>query len=317
MVHLISHSISMISVLIKQIKMNPIKLTASILLSGVMFLSACKKEKYTFGDIKTPESLDLSLTVAGVSSTQPDGDGSGSVDFKVTAANALTYHIDFGDGTTKEVPSGIIKYKYRSPGTKTYQVVVNAIGKGGVMSTVTKSVSVFVAFDIPPAIIEFLTKGTSRTWVTAKDQPGHFGVGPTTDFSPIYYAATPNSREACAYDDEITFTKEGASNISMDVANKGESFSIEAATAFYGFSGKDGCYAITGGKKNLAFMDASTGSTSSNSTQIQFIVPGNGIINFGTGATEYEILSISDTEIHLRSVGVTGLAWYMKLTPKQ
>ncbi|MFY8022176.1 MAG: PKD domain-containing protein [Bacteroidia bacterium] len=297
--------------------MNPFKITASILLSGMMILSACKKETYKFGEIKTPEGLQMSLSVAGVSSTQPDGDGSGSVDFTVSASNALTYHIDFGDGTSKEVPSGKITYKYRTPGTKTYQVVVNAIGKGGVMSTVSQTVSVYVAFDIPPSMIEFLTKGSSRTWVTAKDQPGHFGVGPTTDFSPIWYAATPNSREACAYDDEITFTKEAGNTIAMEVVNKGESFSIEAATAFYGFSGKDGCYAInTGGKKNLAFMDASSGSTSSNSTKIQFIVPGNGIINFGTGATEYEILSISDTEMHLRSVGVTGLAWYMKLTPK-
>ena len=297
--------------------MNPFKITASILLSGVMFLIACKKETYKFGEIKTPEGLDMSLTVAGASSSQPDGDGSGSVDFTVSASNALTYHIDFGDGNSKEVPSGKITYKYRTPGTKTYQVVVNAIGKGGVMSTVSKTVSVFVAFDIPPTMIEFLTKGSSRTWITAKDQPGHFGVGPTTDFSPIWYAATPNSREACAYDDEITFTKEAGNTIAMEVVNKGESFSIEAATAFYGFSGKDGCYAInTGGKKSLTFMDASSGSTSSNSTKIQFVVPGNGIINFGTGATEYEILSISDTEIHLRSVGVTGLAWYMKLTPK-
>ena len=74
------------------------------------------------------------------------------------------------------------------------------------------------------------------------------------------------------------------------------------------------CYPINpGGKKKLKFMDATSGSNSSVSRMIEFEVPGNGIVNFGTGATVYEILSITETQVHLRSVGVTGLAWYMKL----
>ena len=103
----------------------------------------------------------------------------------------------------------------------------------------------------------------------------------------------------------------------MSINNKGQSFSIGAASAFYGASGGDGCYGIgTGGSRQLAFMGATSGSTSAVSTMIQFMVPGNGIINFGTGDTVYEILSISDTSISLRNIGSDGNSWYQKLKVK-
>ena len=63
-------------------------------------------------------------------------------------------------------------------------------------------------------------------------------------------------------------------------------------------------------------MDATSGSTSAVSTMIQFMVPGNGIINFGTGGTTYEILSITDNSIHLRNIGSDGNSWYQKLKRK-
>jgi hypothetical protein len=66
----------------------------------------------------------------------------------------------------------------------------------------------------------------------------------------------------------------------------------------------------------LAFMDATSGSTAAVSTRIQFTVPGNGIINFGTGGTTYEILSASGTSLHLRNIGTDGNSWYQKLKVK-
>ncbi|MBK8494907.1 MAG: hypothetical protein IPL50_07700 [Chitinophagaceae bacterium] len=36
------------------------------------------------------------------------------------------------------VPTGIIQYRYGSPGTVEYNITVNAIGTAGVMSTLTK-----------------------------------------------------------------------------------------------------------------------------------------------------------------------------------
>lgn len=288
------------------------------LLITVIAFSACKKAEYSIGDIVTPTNLTLTAVVVGTDAGNPFGNGTGKVDVVVKADNALNYKIDFGDGNPAQmVQSGIITYKYGAPGTAEYNITINAIGTAGATSTITKKVKVFVNFTIPPAILSNLTGGSSKVWQTDRNSGGHFGVGAASEFFPNYYSAGPNTREACAYDDDITFSKDANDNVSMSIDNKGASFSIGAATSFYGFSGGDGCYSInTGGNRRLTFMDATTASTPAQSTRIQFTVPGNGIINFGTGGTSYEILSISATQIHLRNIGADGNSWYQKLIKK-
>jgi len=294
-----------------------IKSLIIVFLLAMVGFTSCKKTEYSIGELVTPSNLALSATVVGTDAGNPFGNGTGNVDIVATAANAITFKIDFGDGTNKLVPSGTLTHKYSSPGTAEYTITVSAIGTGGIISTISKQVKVFVAFEIPAPMVQAITNGSSQIWITDHDAPGHFGVGPGNGFSPSYYAASPNSREPCAYDDEITFSKDALDRISMTINNMGASFSIGAATAFYGFSGGDGCYAInTGGTKLLSFMDATSGSTAANSTQIQFTVPGNGIINFGTGGTTYEILSYTDSTMNLRNIGADGNSWYQKLKVK-
>ena len=297
--------------------MKHIKSFILLFLLATIVFYGCEKKEYSLGDIKTPTGLTLTTAIAGVDLANPNGNGTGNVIITAAATDAITYKIDFGDGTTRVVPSGTLTYKYTNPGTSNYTITVNAVGTAGVTSTISKVVKVFVAFEIPANIIAALTNGSSRVWVTDRDAPGHFGVGPADQFSPIWYAAGPNSREACAYDDEITFSKDVLNRISMTIDNKGASFSIGASSAFYGFGGGDNCYAInTGGTRMLAFMNATSTSTPANSTRIQFTVPGNGIINFGTGGVTYEILSISATQVNLRNIGIDGNSWYQKLKVK-
>lgn len=293
-------------------------IAALLLLSfSLAGLSGCKKETYQFGELKVPADLALTTSVVGVDAANPNGNGTGSVVITATSKNALGYSVDFGDGTIKMVPSGTTTYKFTTPGTKTYTVTVNAIGTGGAMSTISKQVTVFVAFEIPADMLAAFTGGSSKVWVTDKEANGHFGVGPADQFAPIWYEAGPNSREACAYDDEITFALGPNNTITMSIDNKGTSFSTGAATSFYGFSGGDGCYAVnTASTRPLAFANATSGSTSAVSTQIQFSVPGNGLINFGTGGTVYEIIRYTANTIFLRSIGADGNAWYQKLIAK-
>ncbi|MBM3923162.1 MAG: hypothetical protein FJ340_08195 [Sphingomonadales bacterium] len=294
--------------------------TINKLLTAVVVLftlSACEKDSYSFGDLKAPTDLSLTTVVAGVDAANPNGNGTGNVQITVSAKGALTYVIDFGDGQQRVVPSGSLTYKYTNPGTSDYTITINAVGTGGSLSTISKRIRVFVAFQIPSNILNALTGTSSRIWITDKDAPGHFGVGPSDGFSPIWYAAGPNTREACAYDDEITFSRDAANRVSMNVDNKGASFSIGASSTFYGFSGGDNCFTINpGGNKLLAFQDATSASTPAQSTRIQFTVPGNGIINFGTGGRVYEILEITPTTMHIRNIGSDGNSWYQKLKVK-
>ncbi len=285
-----------------------------LLVAAVAFvLVSCEKEKYSLGAVTAPSDLALTLTVVGKDAANPNGDGTGKVNIISTSKNALSYTIDYGDGTKEAVQGGSITHKYSTPGTNTYTITVNAVGTGGAISTVSKQVTVLVNFEIPANIMAALTGGSSKVWQIANDVQGHFGVGRADMFWPNFYDAPPNTREACAYDDELTFTKTPLGQITLTLNNKGQSMSIGAATAYYGFAGGDGCYplVVPTTAQTLIFSDATSASTPANSTRIKFKVPGGkGILAFGTGGTEYEILSISSTQFHVRNIGADGNSWY-------
>ncbi len=77
-----------------------------------------------------------------------------------------------------------------------YTVTVNTIGTGSITFTISKKITVYVAFKIPKNIVQALTGGTSKTWVTDKLAPFHVGVGPADPFSSIWYAAGAKQRAA-------------------------------------------------------------------------------------------------------------------------
>jgi hypothetical protein len=294
-----------------------IKTLLALCLAAIIIVIGCKKQDYSFGKIITPTDVTLATVVEGADAANPNGGGSGRVTITTGATGAISYKIDFGDGNTQIASGGDIVHKYAAPGTFDYTITVSAIGTAGVTSTVSKKITVFVSFDIPAAIVQNLTNGGSQTWVIDRLTPGHVGVGPADGYTSSYYSADPNQRAECLYDDEITFTKDANNNISMVVNNKGQSFFIAGATVFYGKAGGDNCYDLNvTGVRKLAFMDATSGSTSSNSTRIQFTVPGNGLIAFGTGGNTYEIMELTATTVTLRNIGIDGLAWYQKFKVK-
>jgi len=297
---------------------NKFKLLSLFSLLVILGFTSCQKEEYSFGSMKTPTALVLTTTVAGVDNANPSGNGTGLVTINVKATDALTYKVDFGDGNTEMVPSGVITYKYTSPGTSDYNITVNAIGTGGIISNTSKKITVYVAFTIPTAILQNLTGGSSKIWMCDKAADAHFGVGPSDAFAPIWYAAGPNSRAADGfYDDEVTFSKDANNNVSMDLDNKGTTFVLGAAVSYYGLSGPEAQYPIaTKGVKRLSFMDATSSSTAANSTRIQFMVPGNGLVLIGMGSNKYEILALTSTTMILRTIGADGNSWYEKLKVK-
>jgi hypothetical protein len=276
--------------------------------------SGCEK-KYSFGKIITPGNLAVTTTIQGATPASPAGDGSGNVTITATATGALAFKIYFGNGDSAVSSSGSFTYKYTILDTNQYTIVVNAIGTGGAMSTGSMQIKVFYLFQIPAAIDSALTNGSTKTWSVKNDTAGNFGVGPNTTFTPDYYSAAPNQEPGCGYAGVVTFTHVSANNISISVNNQGSSFIIAAATAFYGQSGADGCYPVTtGGTKTVTFgTDQFAGSNSSNSTGVQITIPGNGLINFGTGANTYEVLYLSSNILWLRNIGIDGNAWYQIL----
>ncbi len=278
-------------------------------------LSACKKEEYSFGELKNPSGLALTTALQGVAAATPTGDGSGNVSITLAASNVINFKIDFGDGQTQLVSPGTLVHQYANPGTFEYTITVTANGTGGAVSTLSKKITVLRLFNIPTAIMTGLTGGTSKIWIADKGAWGHIGVGPATSFYPEWYGAAANSRTAAEYDDELTFTKTGPNSISLVLDNKGNTFIIPDYAGYYSLAGGINTLNTTG-TKALAFTDATSNSTTANSTRIKFTVPGHGLLSWGVGTSTYEILEITSTTLSVRSIGADGNAWYQKFKVK-
>lgn len=293
-------------------------------LACLVLLSGCKKEEYSFGDLKTPSGLVLTTAIQGATTAAPTGDGSGNVSITLAAADVISFKVDFGDGESEIVSPGTHVHKYSMPGTYDYTITVNAIGTGGTISTLTKKIKVMTLFDIPSDIMSNLTGGTSKIWIVDKDAPSHFGVGPgptqgaNETFWPSWYSAPEigGLRTAAEYDDELTFTKAGANSISMVLDNKGQTFIVPDYKAYYGLSAGELQNFDATGTKVLAFSAATSNTTSAISTRIQFTVPGHGLLSWGLGTKTYEIMEITSSTMSVRSIGADGNAWYQKFKVK-
>ena len=289
----------------------------------ITLLSACKKEEYSFGELKNPSELALTTALQGVATATPNGDGSGNVSITLAASNVINFKVDYGDGETQIVSPGTLVHQYANPGTFEYTITVTANGTGGAVSTLSKKITVFRLFNIPTAIMTGLTGGTSKIWIVDAAALNHMGVGPGPNFPgnpetfwPSWYAAAPNARTAAEYDDELTFTKTGPNSISLVLDNKGQTFIIGDYAGYYGLPADVMSNFDTTGAKALAFTDATSNTTSANSTRIKFTVPGHGLLSWGVGTNTYEILAITSTTLSVRSIGADGNAWYQKFKVK-
>ncbi|REG98089.1 glycoside hydrolase family 16 protein [Flavobacterium aquicola] len=121
----------------------------------------------------TPTNLKVIATIAGASAKNPNGDGTGVVNFKLSATNATSYKIVLGNGETKEVTNGSFSYTYTASGTHTYVLYVSAYNAGKFVST-SISITVLVESKLVWAD-EFNTDGAPdpTKWTFMIWDPGH------------------------------------------------------------------------------------------------------------------------------------------------
>lgn len=91
----------------------------------------------------TPSNLAVNTEIVGVSASNPNGDGSGIVNFNISATNASSYKILFGNGETKEVTNGSFSYTYTGSGLNTFVIYVSAYNLSEFVST-SKSITIFI-----------------------------------------------------------------------------------------------------------------------------------------------------------------------------
>ena len=250
--------------------MKTFKKIIGLFILSISLFTSCQDEDQEFGALKAPTNITLNYEVLGQDADNPNGDGSGIVNFSATADNAITYIYSFGDNTDNaSAPSGNSSHRFTRSGLSSYNVTVTASGLGGVTSSKSINIEVFSAFDDIEAksflsgapisqdsdgvdVINISSPAT-KVWYLDDSKTGHLGVGPSLAFDiqiygapreyyyPSFFSAAPGTfcgnDGDCFCDDELIFTlnPDGSMNYLLD--NKGTTF----------FNGNAAHQAIAGG----------------------------------------------------------------------
>lgn len=297
-------------------------------LSLALVFSSCDEENYEFGDIVAPTNLKISYEIVGVDASNPNGDGSGVVNFTSTSDNEITYRYDFGDNTDNKVTSsGVISHQFSLTGLNTYSVTVIASGVGGISTTTTVNIDVFSSFEDEEAK-EFLTGGAGKNkkWYWAADKGGNIGLGPNTVQAdgkhtwPAYFNADPwLNDKLCMYDAEFVFSQSADGDVTFEQL-KDIAYVPGTYAPTIGVAGNT-CHGLNvapslDGVKNISFAPSNSIATldgvnpTYRGTTINISNDGFMCWYVGKPSSKLEIIEITNSTLKVRIEESDDFAWY-------
>tara|TARA_B100000768_G_scaffold7744_1_gene8314 strand:- start:728 stop:1615 length:888 start_codon:yes stop_codon:yes gene_type:complete len=281
-----------------------------LVITGLVFTS-CETEDHEFGDILNPTNLQVSADLVGADENNPNGDGSGTVNLTALADNAITYKF-VSNGVETMAPSGMITYNFSNTGLSTYEVTVIAIGTAGVVSNTSISLDVLVLYSPPQELLDALY---TNSWRVKAEEAGHLGVGPSDGNEPIWYAAGAFDKvDTALYDDRYTFSSDGTLSIETFGAIFGKKTPIDLDypnnTPYTADDVQNDEYFYYPAEDYSSMWSVSAPGGVESIT-----LSPNGYLGMYVGGNRsYTILERSSNYLHLRTIGMDGNAWYMKLT---
>ena len=316
--------------------MKNIKNIYIVLFSMTIAFLGCQEKEYEFGDIIAPSSIVINAEIIGQDVNDPDlanGDGSGIVNFTVSADNASSY-VYYFNGVASASPSGIFSKRFSKVGTNIYTVVVKANGTAGVSTTKSMDIEVYSSFtDIEAEnFLSGANIGDSKKWYWQADVDVHVGLGPVTEDyggGEFAYEAWWNgikawdSEKACMYDNEFVFTRT-ADGITFE-QTVGPSFVPGTYAGSLGVAG-DICHDETVATSMFGLKQVSFGPSTSKAAiegsydnedyrRTSFEISDNGFMGWLVGSSTYDIISISNDELFVRIIEAgDGFAWYHRFT---
>ncbi|MDO4229012.1 MAG: family 16 glycosylhydrolase [Capnocytophaga sp.] len=295
-----------------------------LLMTASLAISSCKEE-YSVGDITSPSQVEIKYEIVGVDSNNPHGDGSGYVNFTITANNAITYRLDLGDGKTEMTTSGILKYRYTKIGTNKYTVVASAVGAGGTATSKTIDIEVFSSFADAEAenLLAGKNVGDSKTWYWAADVVGYAALGPQENgefsFGAWWQAPPFDATRTCMFENSFIFSR--TSNGITFEQTADYVFVPGAYASVLGVEGNK-CYGTDvipslKGKKLVSFAPSSSKAalqgTYDNAPyrKTSFELSDKGMLGWWVGSSTYDIIKITDKSLIVRIMQPNSeFAWY-------
>ncbi len=293
-----------------------------ILVMLVAVVTGCVDDDTKFGDIITPTGLALDYTIVGQNAENPNGDGTGYVQFKAHAENAISYKYIFThNGETQTVAGGELLYRFTTNGINDYEVTVIAYGKGGVSTSNSFTVEDLLSNFEDPVTTNLLTGNGTKVWYWAAAETGHLGVGPNTpdgnNYWAEWYQAAPfekagSETSSCLYSNKLTFTLDG-NMIRYTLENNGTFFNASYTSVGGGNQTEDTClpYDVSG-QKTVMLAPKQSVVPAQFSTGTQMTFSDNGFMGYYIGQNTYEILELTDNRMVVRAVqgDNSSLAWY-------
>ena len=189
--------------------MKNLKYIVYSMVTVLFMVTSCQEDDIEFGDITAPSNIQIQANIVGADAANPNGDGSGVVNFVATANNAISYQYVY-NGAVSPSPNGLQTYNFATLGLNTYSVTVVAVGTGGTTSSQTIEVEVLSLYEPPADLITMLTNDSSRTWRIKNESGGHFGLGPVGgNFIEWYQASADEKAGVGMYDDRYIFNVDG------------------------------------------------------------------------------------------------------------
>lgn len=282
----------------------------TVFIAVAILLVGCEEENYEFGDLITPTNMVINAEIVGASAENPNGDGSGVVNFTAMADDVITYKYIY-EGVEEMAPAGMQSYSFGNTGLHTYTVTVIAIGVGGVGSSTTVEVEVLVTYSPPADLLEMLTGGSSRTWRVKAEAPGHYGLSPGDAFEPSWWSAAPDEKAGLGtYDDRMTFHIDGTFDYETngDIWGKAPPMDADFQVPGQELQPFDEYYNYP----LDPFTETWSLSAPGGSETLSFSQFGYAGMYIG-GDHAYEIQSRSENEMTLRIIGFDNNAWYATL----
>ena len=120
---------------------NRILLVLTVMLLSFLSCSTSSSDNEV-NEPNIPTNLSISGVKLGANGNNPNGDGSGVVDFTITATNATYYRVLINNETL-ELTQNTFSYTFTQNGTNNYSIIVSAYNSVGFTST-TYSITVYV-----------------------------------------------------------------------------------------------------------------------------------------------------------------------------
>ena len=315
-------------------KMKNLKNIFTLLL-GVLFLTvSCQDDEATVGDFLTPTNLEVTAVIVGQDADNPNGDGSGVVNFSASADDTISYRF-VHEGNEKTDTAGTASFTFSTLGLNTYTVNVIAFGTGGISTATTITVDVLATYSAPDDLKTILygfdpsnpDMMTSKTWRVKSSQQGHFGLGPIGGNVPAeWYGAGPEEKAGVGmYDDRYVFSSDGTFTFITD--NTNDDPTTDVSGTVFGRIGQVEDLGGSGGTvdgsdlENLPYDDFSESYVLIAPQGVESIsLTGNAFIGYYTGGSHtYEIFDRSvPNELVLRTTdGNNEFDWWFVITSAQ